>query len=160
MVIFINGSINSGKSTISKILANKIHNTVLLEIDDLQKLIYWMPLEKSIPINLKNACALIKNFVDNKLNVIIPYPLSEKNYFFIKKSLKNLKTKIYFFTLDPTLEVAIKNRGRRLDKWEINRIKYHYKIGINKPNFGEIINNSNESPVETARKILMKIDLS
>ncbi len=158
MVIFINGSINSGKSTISKILAKKITNTVVLEIDILRKFIDWLPLEEAIPINLENACLLIKNFAKNNINVIIPYPISKKNYDLIIKLLDGLKSKIYFFTLDPTLNTVLKNRGnRKLSIWEKNRIKHHYQIGIHKPSFGEIINNSNEKPEETAEKIMTKL---
>jgi len=158
MVIFINGSINSGKSTVSKIIAKKLTNTVILEIDTLRKFIHWLPLEKSIPINLENACLLIKNFDKNNINVIVPYPISQKNYDLIMKLLKGLKTKIYFFTLDPSINIALTNRGnRKLSVWEKNRIKHHYRIGIHRPSFGEIINNSNDKPEETAKKIISKL---
>ena len=33
MIIFINGSINAGKTTVAKILATKLSNSALLEID-------------------------------------------------------------------------------------------------------------------------------
>jgi len=160
MVIFINGSINSGKSTIAKILASKIKNTAILEIDFLRDFINFIPLEKSININLENACLLIKNFVKHKINVVVPYPISEKNYLFLKKMLKNLKTEIYFYTLNPKLSLVLKNRGKRkLNNWEKERIKYHYKIKINKPSFGKIIDNSFEKPEETVKKILKDIIL-
>ncbi len=158
MIIFINGSINSGKSTVSKILAKRLNNTVILEIDVLRKFIHWLPLEKSIPINLENTCLLIKNFVKHNMNVIVPYPISQKNYDLIMKHLNKLKTKIYFFTLDPSVNIALTNRGnRKLSVWEKNRIKHHYKIGIHKPSFGEIINNSNDKPETTAEKIINKL---
>jgi len=67
--------LNSGKSNIAKILASKIKNTAILEIDFLRDFINFIPLEKSININLENACLLIKNFFKHKINVIIPYPI-------------------------------------------------------------------------------------
>lgn len=158
MVIFINGSINSGKSTVSKLLSEKIGNSAILEIDALRNFIEWLPLDDAIPINWENAFALIKNFVGHNLNVIVPYPISQNNYEKITENLMDLNTKTYFFTLSPSLESVLKNRGNReLDEWEVNRIKHHYKIGINSPSFGDIIDNTNEHPLETVDKILSKI---
>lgn len=154
MIVFINGSINSGKSTVAKLLADKIGNCAVLEIDNLRKFIEWMPIEKAIPINLENAISLIENFDKNDLNVVIPYPLSEKNYEYIKNNLKT-KSKIYFFTLNLDLGEVLKDRGnRKLDDWERERIKHHYEIGINNPSFGKIINTTNQTPKETLESII------
>ena len=59
MIVFINGSINSGKSTLAKLLADKLGNCAVLEIDNLREFIEWMPIEKAISINLENAISLI-----------------------------------------------------------------------------------------------------
>ena len=158
MIIFINGSINSGKSTIAKILENKLQGTALLEIDFLRDMIGWMPITEAVPISLENTVSLIKNFSNRNLNVIVPYPLSQKNYDYIKERLKDLNIQTYFFTLSPSLDKVLTNRGsRELDDWERERIKYHYEIGIQKPSFGEIIDNTDQSPEETAGIILSKI---
>lgn len=158
MIIFINGSINAGKSTVAKILAKNLGKTALLEIDALREMIDWMSIEQSVPINLENAISVIKNFTKNNLNVIVPYPLSQKNYEYVVESLKDIDTKKYFFTLAPKLEKVVTNRGtRELDDWERDRIAYHYNIGIHKPNFGEIIDNSDQIPEETTGIILSKI---
>lgn len=55
MTLFINGSINSGKTTIAKLLAKKLGKVALLEIDKLHEFIEWMEIDKAVPINLKNA---------------------------------------------------------------------------------------------------------
>lgn len=158
MIILINGSINSGKSTISKLLVEKIPNTALLEIDSLREMISWMPLHDSIPLNLQNAVSLIKNFVERKINVVVPYPLSEDNYNFVVDQLKDLGTKIYTFTLSPKLEKAVTDRGGRpLVDWEVNRIKEQYGKNIHNPSFGEVIDNSSHSPEETVEIILSKL---
>lgn len=159
MIIFLNGSINAGKSTIAKILIKKVPNSALLEIDVLREMIEWMPIEQAVPINIINSIALIKNFVKNDLNVVVPYPLSQINYDLILNEMKDIKTKIYFFTLSPKLEKILTNRGdRELSDWEKERIKYHYKVKIQKPTFGEIIDNSEQTPEETANYILNKIN--
>jgi len=159
MIIFINGSINSGKSTVAKILAEKLGQVALVEIDQLRDFIAWMPISEAVPINLENAAAVIKNFIGRKINVIATYPLSEKNYNYLMENLKDFQDEIKIFTLSPRLEAALKNRGtRELTDQEVERIKYHYKIGIPNPSFGEIIDNSNEMPEETADKILQVIN--
>ena len=158
MIIFLNGSINAGKTTIAQILAKHIPNTALVEIDAFHEMISWMPIEQSIAINLENAISVIKNFLHKDLNVIVPYPLSQKNYKYMMDALKDTKTKIHVFTLAPTLEKALTDRGtRKLNDWERQRIQHQYKIGIPQPSFGEIIDNSELAPEETARIILAKI---
>jgi len=154
MVIFISGSINSGKTTISKLLKNKIPNTAHIEVDDLRAFIDWMPLEKSIPINLQNSISIINNFSANNINSIVSYPLNKKEYDYMISELQNKKD-IYFFILAPTLEVALSQRNnRKLTEWEIERIKYHYSTGINNPGFGIVINNSDHTPDQTVNEIL------
>ncbi len=158
MIIFLNGSINAGKSTVAKLLVKELPNTALVEIDVFHEMISWMPIEQSIPLNLENAVSVITNFVKRKLNVIIPYPLSQKNYDYLMENLNDLNTAIHIFTLEPQLEKVLTNRGtRELNDWEKKRIKHHYNIGIQNPTFGEIIDNSDQSPEETAQAILEKL---
>lgn len=158
MIIFLNGSINAGKSTIAKLLVKEIPNTALLEIDTLREMIDWMPIDQAVPINLENAVSVIRNFAARNFNVIVPYPLSQKNYDFVIGKLKDLDTEIHVFTLAPKLEKVLTNRGtRELDGSEKDRIKHHYDVGIHNPSFGEVIDNSEQTPAETAKIILNKI---
>ncbi len=158
MIIFINGSINAGKSTVAKILAKRIPDASLLEIDTLREMINWMTIDKAVPINLENAVSIIKNLSKRNINVIVPYPLSKNNYDYITNELDNINTKIYFFTLSPDLDKVLTNRGNReISDSEQKRIKYHYEIGINNPSFGEVINNSDQTPEETTDYILSKL---
>jgi len=160
MIIFLNGSINAGKSTVAKLLAKELPNTALVEIDAFHEMINWMPIDQSILLNLENAVSVITNFAKRNLNVIIPYPLSQKNYDYLMENLKDLNTAIHVFTLAPQLEKALNNRGaRELSDWEKERIKHHYNIGIQNPAFGEIIDNSEQTPEETANLILCKISV-
>jgi uridine kinase len=161
MIIFLNGSINAGKSTVAKLLAKELPNTALVEIDAFHEMIDWMPIGQSIPLNLENAASVITNFVKRNLNVIVPYPLSQKNYDFMIENLKDLDTDIHVFTLAPQLEKALTNRGtRELSDWEKERIQHHYDIGIPSPTFGETIDNSEQTPEETTEYILIKLKTS
>lgn len=159
MIIFINGSINSGKSTIAKLLADKISNSALLEVDALRNFIKWMPLEESIPINLENTVAVIKVFARNNINVIVPYPLDKEDYNYLTNQLREFKNDLYTFTLSPRLEIVLQNRGsREITEWEKERINHHYNTGISSPDFGIIIDNSDETPEETTDKILQSLN--
>ncbi len=160
MIIFINGSINAGKSTVAKLLVQKLPNTAIVEIDTFHEMIEWMPIDKAVPINLENALSVIRNFVKRGISVIVPYPLSQKNYDFMMSGLKDLEIDIHIFTLAPKLEkvLANTNRGtRKLTDQEKERVEYHYTIGIPNPTFGEIVDNSDQTPQETADYILSKI---
>jgi adenylate kinase family enzyme len=154
MIIFINGPINSGKSTVAKLLAERLPKTALIEVDRFHEFIEWMPIGEAVPLNLKNATSVIKNFSEVGLNVVVPYPLSKKNYDWLMRELESLHEKIFVFTLSPPLEVALTDRGeRKLTEQERERIKYHYEIGINNPEFGVVIDNSMQTPVETVIEI-------
>jgi len=160
MIIFINGSINSGKSTVAKILVKELPNFALVEIDVFHEMINWIPIDKAVSINLENAVFAIKNFAKKGIGSIVPYPLSQKNYDYMMGELNDVDTKIYVFTLSPKLDRVLTNRGEReLTNEEKDRIKYHYDIGINTPNFGEVIDNSEQTPEETAKIILDKIKI-
>ena len=159
MIIFINGTISSGKTTIAKLLQKNIPNTAVVEIDALRSFVSEMSLEESIPLNLENAVSVIKNFVSKDLNVVVPYPLSEKNYNYFIENLDKLKTKMLVFTLNPNPDVLIKSkRGRKLNSWEKERIQHHTKMGLTNPSFGQIIDNTNQTPEETVKIILNSLN--
>ena len=158
MIIFINGSINSGKSTVSEILQKMIPDTALVEFDSIRHFIDWLPIDDAIPIVHKVGAEVIKSFAKNNFNVIVPYPLTKESYKKIESELANLGTEVHAFTLNPKLEKAITNRGNReLDSQEVDRIHYHYKIKINDPGYGAVIDNSEQTPEETADAILRHI---
>ncbi len=156
MIIFINGSINAGKSTIAKMLASKIPNTANVEIDIFYKFIHWLEIDKAVSINLKNAVLVINNFAKHGYNVVVPYPLSQNNYEYLKKELDD--NELYFFTLSPDIKKAQNDTSdRKLTEWDRDHIQYHYNIGISKPDFGKIIDNTNQTPEETTEEIISLI---
>lgn len=153
-VILINGSINSGKTTVSYELKRLLPRTAHIEVDDLRNFIDWIELEESVPLNLKNTLAVGKVFLEYGLNVVISYPLSLEDYEFLKEGFNSYS--VYCFTLCPPLEIAITNRGsRELTEKEVKRIPYHYESGISNPEYESIlIDNSDETPVKTALQIV------
>lgn len=159
MILLLNGSINAGKSTVSRRLCELLPRTAHVEVDSLRDFISWMPLEESIPINIEAAIAVTRVFVRQGLNVIFSYPLRPEDYELILRELGELGVPIYGVTLRPRLEVSLTNRGtRQLTDWERSRIPYHYETKLNEPTFGIIIDNSTQTPDETAREILGYIE--
>jgi len=158
MIIFLSGSINSGKTTIAGLLKKQFPRSAHIEVDTIHDMYDWMPLEDAIPLNLKNALSLTQNFIEEKIDVIITYPLCRDEYEFFNRHLP-ADVQRFFFTLNPRLDHALTNRGsRELTEWEIERIKYHYKTGVNNPGFGITIDNTMQTPEETLSDILYHIE--
>ena len=158
MIIFLSGSINSGKTTIAALLKNEFPRTAHIEVDSIHDMYHWMPLDEAIPLNLKNTLSLTMNLIKEDMNVIISYPLSRNEYEFFNKHLP-LEVQRFFFTLNPRLDYALTNRGsRELIEWETERIKHHYSTGVNNPGFGITIDNTMQTPEETLSDILYYIE--
>lgn len=158
MIVLISGSINSGKSSVSKVLRGEIPQCAHVEVDVMHAFTNWMHLEESIPLHIKNAVSISENYLHYGLNVIVSYPLREEDYAFIVDRLTRLNISIYCFVLSPPLEIALSNRGHRdLSEWEYNRIKFHYSTGLSNPSFGIKIDNSQQTIEETAEYILSNI---
>lgn len=155
MIIFINGNLNSGKSTVSKLLAEKIGNCAIVEIDHLRSFISWMSIEDAVPLNWENAICVIQNFVKRGLHVIVPYPLNQQYYEFVQKELAHLEIPKYFITLAPNIDVLLTNRGaRELFQEDIDRIKILYDRGIDNSSFAHKIDNSNSTPDQTLSEVM------
>lgn len=149
MIIFINGSINSGKSTVGRLLAKEL-GYAFVEFDDIRNTIPEPDIDKALPLVFEKGIKLLNELHRSNKSVIVAYPLSLKNYNQLKSKLL-ITPKV--ITLSPRLEIALKDRGeRKLEESERERIKYHYKIGINNPSFGDIIDNSDISIEETVKK--------
>jgi hypothetical protein len=156
VVLLINGSINTGKTTVAMTLCRVVPRTAHVEVDALRAFIDWMPLEESIPLNLKNAAAVTRIFLASGLNVVVTYPFELHDYEFLKHELPT--PPLYCFTLAPRLEVALSDRGGRvLEEWERKRIEVHYETGLASPSFGAVIDNSELTPAETVQKILENV---
>jgi len=151
MIIFINGSVNAGKSTTSKLLAERL-DARWVDVDELAHTIPNFNLRKDIPKVIELTIKHINQLTDEGKNVVGNYVLRQKDYEMLHSGL-NDKTQ-YFFTLAPRLEVVCKDRGRGLNDWEYERIGYHYDTGITNPKFGEVLDTS-ELNIEEVVKLIM-----
>lgn len=160
MIILINGSMNAGKSTVAKLLVSKIPRTA--HIEKLRQFIEWMSIDESIPYNMQNIISLTRNFITmGNLNVVISYPVSGENFKIISKGLEDLNVPVFAFTLAPDLSVVTTDRGtRELKEWEVEQIKKTYAENFHKPDYGVSIDNSHQTPEETAQFILDQIKMN
>jgi cytidylate kinase len=154
MLVFINGSLNSGKSSTSRLLAQKL-GAEFIDFDEFSRKIPNFQLSKDIPEVLRLGSDAINKLDKEGKSVVANYVLSQKDYEILTSNLDVAEQ--HFFTLSPRIEVARSNKGRELSEWEYERVKHHYDIGINKPSFGEIIDNSDISLEDTVNLIISKI---
>lgn len=161
MILILNGPINSGKSTIAKILCKEIPNTAHIEIDNIREFIDWMKNEEAWEISFDTALSVAKDFIKKNLNVIITYHISDKGFQKIKETLGHLDKDIFAFTLLPKLDLLLTDRGnRQLNDWERGRIKETHELKTHQVNYGEIIDNSRQTSEETADLIYNRIKSS
>ena len=150
MVVFINGSINSGKTTVGKLLAERL-GFEFLDFDTISGSIDNFNLQKDIPKVFEIGIKTINELIAGGKGVVATFVIRYKDYEQIQKKVKDEPV---FITLAPKLRVALTNRGtRELTQWQKDRVKYHYKTGVPNPSFGKIIDNSTITPEETVDKI-------
>ncbi|MBQ7660047.1 MAG: GNAT family N-acetyltransferase [Alphaproteobacteria bacterium] len=160
-IININGPINSGKTTISKLLQEKLPQSLFIEVDDLLS----DDEQENLKLSREQGWAerlqrLDKIIVQEKNlrrydNIIFAYPMTDKTYH-QWKLWEDKNTKFINITLAPNMDVCLQNRGtRELSETEKTRIEQMYQEGYHCSNFADfIINNTQQTPQETLQKIL------
>jgi hypothetical protein len=83
VITLINGPINSGKTTIGRLLAARLPHTAHVEVDALRAFIASVPLDEAIPINLENSVAVATVFARRGFNVVITYPIGDDDYAYL-----------------------------------------------------------------------------
>lgn len=160
-IININGPINSGKTTISKLLQEKLPQSLFIEVDDLlsddEQVKLKLTREQGWAERLQRLDAIIvqeKN-LQRYENIIFAYPMTDKTYH-QWKLWEDENTKFINITLAPNIDICLQNRGeRKLTESEKQRIKQMYSEGYNRPEFSDlIIDNSSKRPIETLKNIL------
>ena len=158
MIILLSGPINSGKTTVGKALATLLPRTAHLEGDLLRELVHFLPLETAIAISLENAAAITSNLARRGIGVIFTYPLGQEDYDYLLRAFAELPASIHTFILSPPLEIALNDRGeRQLSGYERRRIREQYQDNRHQPAFGIQIDNTTQTPEETAAMIMQHI---
>jgi predicted kinase len=158
VLVILNGPINSGKSTLAKLLTNKISNMVNVEVDAIRELV---PIQGSIgwEISFKAAVALVKCFLKEELDIVFTYHISKKDYEYIINEVRDMNVKVYAFTLKPTKEsILSKSRKRLLSNYLVNKLQATYDSKKYDGSYGKIIDSTNQTPEQTLTEILKMIN--
>ncbi len=160
MLIYINGSINSGKSTIGRLLAESLAMTVHIEVDDLRHFAGCLSLSDAAPYCVVDASTLTRNWLARGFNVVVTWPISQRDYEVFERVATTAGVPIHAVTLRPPLGVAISNRGQReLSDRERARIREQYHAPHIDPGIGTVIDNSRQTPAETLAEIRVAFGL-
>lgn len=153
-VVFINGPINSGKTTAASILAREIPDCVYLDGDHLVEQ-EKISLEDWINSTIRKVAEESLSLVRKGKLPIIAFPLRDKDWEMISGFFARHAIQPICITLSPSLETVLSQRlDRQLHDWESKRIEEMYNEGYQSRAFSDlIIQNDNESPQETGSKI-------
>ena len=160
LILNINGPMNAGKTTVSKILVNLLPKTVFIEVDELmsdeEQKKKELSLQQGWQERHKRLNQKLRNLKETHMyeTILFAYPIADKTYQ-DWKAMEDNQTQFLNITLAPSLEKCLKNRGtRELNDWECNRIRQMYEEGYqNCPYSDFIINNECQTPIETAEII-------
>lgn len=160
LILNVNGPINSGKSTVSKLLVQMLPHAVFIEVDDLLS----DAEEQKLGLTMQDGWAERLNRLDKIISdqktqhryetIIFAYPMTD-NLYRRWSTHVDKNTRFIAITLAPSLEKCLTNRGtRKLTDWEMGRIKEMYSENYHKPtNANLIINNDGQTPHQTAQQI-------
>jgi hypothetical protein len=150
-LVFISGSINSGKTTTAKMLAEQL-DAKCINVDDLNDTIPNFNLATDLDKSMDLAISRINECLAQGRNVVANYVVRQQDFERFAAEIKSAEQ--YVITLAPRLEVAQGKRGdRQLSDWEVARVKYHYDTGVASPAFGHGIDNSDINVEETVKRI-------
>lgn len=134
LVICINGSINSGKSTIARLLAARLAAT-FVEGDDHDG--HDLPLKQMIIHAVRHLAAQI---AEASQSLVIAYPLREEDYTTLRDAAASRGLELLVVTLSPPLDVALARRGARiLNNGERARIREMYSEGYHERPFSDLV---------------------
>lgn len=127
-ILWINGTINSGKSTLAKELGKSLKRAVI-ELDSIYEMLqHALELPEIFAFNHDALPEIIEIFHKRNVDVIVVYPITKTR---AEEFLQKFPNTI-FITLDPGIAVVTQQRGDRvLSEWEVNRIHELYAKGIN-----------------------------
>lgn len=156
MLIFISGSINAGKTTTSRLLAESLGYT-FINVDDLTDKVDRFDIYMHLDLAMDLAIEAINTATAEGKDIVANFVIRKEDYARFQDEI-TADPKI-FITLCPGMDVALSKRGDRdLTKWEIKRIKAHYEDGIASPDYGHIIDNSNLTVEEAVAEIRLLVD--
>lgn len=162
LVITIGGLPNSGKSTVSAILAERLDQTVRIELDQngVGHVVTTLTQEerkalrdRDTHVEIEDAATLAVNWLERGFDVILVGLLNEGATTGIRRILDSRISDLKYvsFGLTPSLETVLGPRGSRIpneQQQEFTRSIATWYV----PN-GELIDNAGQTPEETASEM-------
>ena len=78
MIIWIDDSINAGKTTVAKRLASRFPKALHIEIDDLRHFADCLTLDEVIPFCVEDAASLTSTWIEQSFNVVLSWPVDPR----------------------------------------------------------------------------------
>lgn len=159
-LISISGSVHSGKTTISRMLAAEMPNAMFVDGDLISS---WVgtkyprgaTIDDILPDVHKTIIEFVRPVLRSGLDVIVDYPFTDAVRKQIITALGGIDFETKWFLLKPAMEKVLQGSATRpeLNEWEIDRIKYHYASPLMETSMAEVIDSTNLNPGETLEKI-------
>lgn len=157
IVICLNGPINAGKSTIGRVLADRLPDAEFIEGDD-----HGIPEDVPFQEMIEQATAWLAKLIGAKQRafLVIAYPLRPEDFILLQEAGTKRGARLFVVTLAPPIELVLKDRGdRNLDDEERARIREMYEEGYASRDFSDLIVTDIESPEVMASHIIESIGL-
>ncbi|MBI4973610.1 AAA family ATPase [Candidatus Roizmanbacteria bacterium] len=159
-ITIITGPPGAGKSTISKLYAQKQPNCVRIETDDMRHMVVsphkapWQGEEgnRQLKLGIRNTCLLTHEFIKEGFEVVIVDFLTEYTFPFYKESLEKYNLKIIQLTATfDELKKRFIQRGKSVTEEEFKMLYDMQKLFTH---FDYLIDNTALSPEETVDQIM------
>ena len=160
ILLNINGPINAGKTTVSNLLAERLPDSVFIEVDSLlseeeaKRLGLSMSDAWQESVNRLERLILQEKKSQKHRIVFFAYPIG-REYYDRWKSYEDENTRFINITLSPSKEECLKRGGEDMSEWEHDRILQMFEEGCHAPEFSDlIVHNDNQTPEQTAQVVL------
>lgn len=147
IVLCINGAINTGKTTVGRLLAARIPGACFVDGDDHDR--HGSALDLVIEAGVERLVAAIGEYAGRAGVLVLAYPLREPDYSRLRAAAGVVGAEIRCVTLAPSMEVALSRRGeRRLSEAERARVREMYAEGYAGRGFSGLVVDSSDLSVE------------
>ena len=160
LILNINGPINAGKTTVSRILEKILPDSLFIEVDDLlsdeEEDRLGLSMEDGWRERVNRLERLILKEKEEKRHSIVffAYPIG-REYYNRWKSYEDEDTRFVNITLSPAKEECLRRGGNDMSQWEHDRILQMYEEGCHNPEFSDLlIHNDNQTPEQTVQAVL------
>lgn len=156
-IYILTGPAGVGKTTLTKALAKNLKKCAILEGDEIYSQVYgsvkpWLE-GNHTKLMWKNMCDLAWNYLENDIDVIMNYIITDEELNYIKNCLA--KFELHFCTLMADRETIMKRDELRPEDEVVHRVDEHIKI-FSSSAYGQkfVLNTTNMSVEQEVKEIL------